>query len=76
MDLFGDGPAPMKYFVHSFAPFPADPDHIGATISINGLSVPVAVRKGNVTGVQFHPEKSGPAGLRLLKRFTDMDFRQ
>jgi imidazoleglycerol phosphate synthase glutamine amidotransferase subunit HisH len=33
--------------------------------------VTAAVRRGNVTGTQFHPEKSGPAGLSIIKAFLE-----
>ena len=57
------------YFVHSFAPRPADPaDVLGE--ADHGNRFACAVARGNVVGVQFHPEKSGPAGLRLLSNFT------
>ncbi len=59
----------MFYFVHSYAPVPADPEHVSATIAVNGERVAVAVRHGAIEGFQFHPEKSGPAGLALLRRF-------
>ena len=59
------------YFVHSFAPFPDDAGHIGATCRLNGEDVPVAVHSGSAIGVQFHPEKSGPVGLDLLRRFLE-----
>jgi glutamine amidotransferase len=65
------GPDDMMYFVHSYAPRPDEPAHVLATIHVNGGDVPVAVRRGNIVGVQFHPEKSGPAGLRMLGRFLD-----
>lgn len=66
----------MVYFVHSFAPRPADEGHVLATLAINGEDVPVAVRKDNIAGVQFHPEKSGAAGLRLLHRFASPESVQ
>ncbi len=58
------------YFVHSYAPFPREAEAIAAVTQINGERVPVAVRRDRVYGVQFHPEKSGDAGLRLLHRFA------
>lgn len=68
--LLGDLPdRTMMYFVHSYAPVPTDPTHIGATINVNGQHVAVAIRRGNVIGYQFHPEKSGPQGLELIRRF-------
>ena len=58
------------YFVHSFF---ADCD--SAFISARtdyGIPLTAAVERGNVLGCQFHPEKSGKAGLRILKAFCDM----
>lgn len=60
---------PSVYFVHSFSPRPTDAAHIGASLAINGQKVAVAVHRGSIFGVQFHPEKSGPAGLRMLDAF-------
>ncbi len=62
----------MAYFVHSLAPMADDQNHIVATITINGEKIPAAIRKGNILGYQFHPEKSGPTGLDLLQRFVEM----
>jgi glutamine amidotransferase len=63
-------PGGMVYFVHSYAPVPADPAAIVATIAVNGIDAVAAVRRGAVQGFQFHPERSGPAGLALLRRFA------
>lgn len=62
----------MAYFVHSLAPMVDDEQHVVATITINGARIPAAIRKGNILGYQFHPEKSGPTGLGLLQRFVEM----
>jgi glutamine amidotransferase len=62
----------MMYFVHSYAPVPAQADNITASIEVNGMQAVVAVRRGAIHGVQFHPEKSGPAGLMLLRRFVEL----
>jgi glutamine amidotransferase len=51
------------YFVHSYAA-DADPRDVVATVDYGGEIVAVCER-GAVTGTQFHPEKSGPAGLRI-----------
>ena len=56
------------YFVHSYVIQPEDESVILATADY-GISVPAAVRKGSLVAVQFHPEKSGEPGLRLLKNF-------
>ena len=61
-------PAPM-YHVHSFAARPDDPDDVLGTAEYGGEFV-TAVERGNVFGVQFHPEKSGAAGLKLLQNFA------
>ncbi|WP_272010096.1 imidazole glycerol phosphate synthase subunit HisH [Roseovarius sp. ZX-A-9] len=60
------------YFVHSFAVRPANPSAVLATVTHAGQQVPAAIRKGNVIGVQFHPERSGEAGLALLDRFLKL----
>jgi imidazole glycerol-phosphate synthase subunit HisH len=57
------------YHVHSLAPHPADPDDVLATVEYGERFV-TAVAHANVFGVQFHPEKSSTAGLRLLAGFT------
>lgn len=62
----------MAYFVHSLAPMVDDDNHVAATITVNGAIIPAAIRKGNILGYQFHPEKSGPTGLGLLQRFVEM----
>jgi glutamine amidotransferase len=61
----------MMYFVHSFAPVPSQTEHASAWIEINGTRAVVALHNGSVRGVQFHPERSGPAGLALLRRFVE-----
>ena len=71
--LAGSGLADeVVYFVHSYALWPDDLTHIEATTDVNGVAVPAAVRCGSVLGWQFHPEKSGPAGLALLGWFLAM----
>ncbi len=57
------------YFVHSFAPVPEDARCIVATSSY-GREFVAAVRSGDRVGVQFHPERSGAAGLLLLGNFV------
>jgi glutamine amidotransferase len=58
------------YYANSFALTPADPADIVAT-SDHGGPFTAAVAKGNVAGVQFHPEKSQAAGLALLANFLE-----
>ncbi len=56
------------YFVHSFAPAPAPADLLGS--AAYGARFGCAAERDNVFGVQFHPEKSSAAGLRLLSNFA------
>jgi glutamine amidotransferase len=56
------------YFVHSYHVNPTFKEHILAETSY-GITFPSIVGKNNVIGVQFHPEKSFPVGLRILKNF-------
>src|SRR5882757_1495929 len=56
------------YFVHSFAPRPAGEDTLGT--AEYGERFVCAAERDNVFGVQFHPEKSSAAGLRLLANFA------
>ena len=56
------------YFVHSLQAVPDDPETVLATAT-HGIEFTAAVRKDNVWGAQFHPEKSGAVGLRMLGRF-------
>lgn len=65
------GPRPQMYFVHSYAAVPARREDWLAETSYGGKSFCSALRHGNIVGCQFHPEKSGPVGLRLLSHFVD-----
>lgn len=67
-----NGPADLFYFAHSYELVPDDPSHVAATTEFCGRQVVAAVRRDNVWGVQFHPEKSAAAGLALLRRFVEM----
>jgi glutamine amidotransferase len=58
------------YFTHSFAFFPKDERDVAAYVD-HGERFPAAVARGNVAGVQFHPEKSQASGLSLLARFLE-----
>lgn len=57
------------YFVHSFMASPTDPGHRIADCLCGGMPVSAAIGRGNVQGCQFHPEKSGEVGLKVLKSF-------
>lgn len=58
------------YFTHSFAFFPNGDDSVMAEVD-HGGRFPAAVAQGNIAGVQFHPEKSQAAGLKLLANFLE-----
>jgi len=58
------------YFTHSFAMFPEDSADVAAYVD-HGGRFPAAVARDNLAGVQFHPEKSQAAGLRLLADFLE-----
>lgn len=58
------------YFVHSYAAVDCADSVIAQTEY--GAPVTAAVAKGNVMGCQFHPEKSGDVGLKILKAFCEM----
>jgi glutamine amidotransferase len=58
------------YFTHSFAFYPSDASDVSAWVDHGGRFA-AAVARGNVAGVQFHPEKSQGAGISLLARFLE-----
>ena len=60
------------YFVHSYYLKGAQEDVV-AGITEYGVPIECAVQKGNLCAVQFHPEKSSSAGLKLLKNFIAME---
>ena len=68
--LNGEPEGAHMYFTHSFALKPANPDDVVAFADHGGLFVAMVARD-NVAGVQFHPEKSQAAGLRLLASFLE-----
>lgn len=59
------------YFAHSFACFPDDAGWVLGTTDY-GIRFPSVVGRGSVMAVQFHPEKSGPNGLRMLWNFANL----
>ncbi len=62
---------PHTYFVHSYIMVPDDDKDTLAKASYGGEDFCAAVKKGNITGTQFHPEKSGEVGLAIIKNFVD-----
>jgi glutamine amidotransferase len=65
----GIEPGAAFYFVHSYVAMPDDPGVVIAE-SEHGSRFPVAIARANLLAVQFHPERSGADGLRLLANFT------
>ncbi len=59
------------YFVHSYLCKPNSPDVVVANTNY-GAEFPSIIVKGNVYGTQFHPEKSGLCGLKILENFIDI----
>ena len=59
------------YFVHSYFVQPDDDKIVVATVNY-GLDVPAIVAQENVFATQFHPEKSGNVGLKLLENFLKL----
>jgi glutamine amidotransferase len=64
----GLGEQNYAYFVHSYHCVPADRADVVATVEY-GLPAVAVVQRGNIAGVQFHPEKSQTTGLRILSNF-------
>lgn len=58
------------YFVHSFAGIPENPDHVLSTTMYSGNEFCSTVKKGNIYGCQFHPEKSACTGLNIILNFV------
>ena len=57
------------YFVHSYTVIPDDPSHRLADCSYGGCLLSAVIRSGTVYGCQFHPEKSGDVGLKIIRAF-------
>lgn len=64
-------PGTQAYFVHSFMAVPADTGHRLADTDYDGVKICAAIGQGRTAGCQFHPEKSGPAGLAMLRAFLN-----
>ena len=62
-------PGDAAYFVHSFMAVPAELSDRIAYCLYGGHKIAAAIRRDHITGCQFHPEKSGEVGLKILKRF-------
>lgn len=67
----GIGKNPYVYFVHSYFLNASDKSIVSAQTDY-GVTIDAAVEKGNVYATQFHPEKSGETGLKILRNFADI----
>jgi glutamine amidotransferase len=70
--LNGVTPGTEVYFVHSYTAWPENAQHRLADVEYGGRRISAAVQKDNIFGTQFHPEKSGPAGLRIIDSFLKL----
>lgn len=68
----GITPGSTCYFVHSYAAVPERPENTIAVCDYDGRTICAAVNRGRLYGVQFHPEKSGPVGLRIFDNFLKL----
>lgn len=67
--LQNNRPGEAAYFVHSFMVSTVDPQHRIADCLYGGHRISAAIARGHISGCQFHPEKSGEVGLRILSNF-------
>lgn len=83
--LDGLGDEAFFYFVHSYAPLPEDPvdearhgtvpEDVVLARAVHGRPFVAVAGRGRVLGTQFHPEKSGDDGLRLLRNYLHLAHR-
>jgi glutamine amidotransferase len=62
-------PGESTYFVHSFMAVPTNPVHRIADCEYGGHLIAATIGRDRITGCQFHPEKSGEVGLKILREF-------
>lgn len=60
------------YFVHSFMCVPRESSLVSSSVDYLGQEIVASVTSGNIYGTQFHPEKSGESGLKILKNFIEV----
>lgn len=70
--LDGIGAEDSVYFVHSYAAWPDDESHRLADADHERSRIAAVLKRGSVYGCQFHPEKSGPVGLKILSNFLNL----
>ena len=67
--LDSTSPGSYCYFVHSYTVSPSSAITVVAQCVYQDLPLVAAIKQENITGLQFHPERSGPVGLEILRRF-------
>lgn len=73
LPLWADLPhQPWVYFVHSYYAAPSDASVLAATVTHGSQLVTAAIARDNLMAVQFHPEKSSSAGLKILANFVQV----
>ena len=65
-------PLNQYYFLHSYFCEIADTKHVIATSDYKGIEFPCIIKKKNIYGIQFHPEKSNLQGLNIVKNFCEL----
>ena len=60
------------YFIHSYMGVLSDKDNLLASCNYEGIEFVAGINKDNITGLQFHPEKSGEKGLKIIKNFINL----
>ena len=70
--LHDNQPGSAAYFVHSFMAIPDLGEHRVADCVYGGHRVPAVIACNQISGCQFHPEKSGEVGLKVLRRFISL----
>ena len=71
-DLLSGCENEMVYFVHSYAVISENPENVICETNY-GITFHSGIQKENIYGLQFHPEKSHKAGLRILKNFINLE---
>jgi glutamine amidotransferase len=73
--LFRGIPASFyAYFAHTYAVEMKSEEHVSRYVQISSKKITAAIEKNNVFGVQFHPEKSGTTGLRVIENFINFNM--
>jgi glutamine amidotransferase len=70
--LHNNQPGSAAYFVHSFMAIPDLGEHRVADCIYGGHRVPAVIACNQISGCQFHPEKSGEVGIKVLRRFISI----